>query len=116
MLEGVHHVSINVKDVDAALGFYVELLGMELLPRPELGFPGAWMRAGEQEVHLLQVDSGPPPKQQHFAFKVADVDAVRAALEAAGHNCSQPMEIAGICRQTFARDPSDNLVEFNQRL
>lgn len=115
-LEGIHHVSINVKDLDAAVDFYVDLLGMELLDRPNLGFPGAWMRAGEQEVHLLGVQSAPPPKEQHFAFKVADVDAVKAALEAAGRSCSEPMEIAGICRQAFTQDPSGNLVEFNQRL
>ena len=116
MLEGIHHVSINVKDVDAALGFYVDLLGMELLDRPNLGFPGAWMRAGGQEVHLLGVDSPPPPKEQHFAFKVADVDQVKAALKAAAHPCSGPSEIVGVCRQIFTHDPSGNLVEFNQRL
>lgn len=116
MLEGIHHVSINVKDVGAAQGFYVELLGMELLDRPNLGFPGAWMRAGGQEVHLLGVDSTPPPKEQHFAFQVADVDAVKAVLDAAGHPCSRPNEIAGVCRQAFTHDPSGNLVEFNQRL
>ncbi len=115
-LQGIHHVSINVKDVDAALGFYVELLGMELLDRPNFGFPGAWMRAGEQEVHLLGAHSGPPLKEQHFAFKVADVDEVKAALEAAGRSCSKPLEIAGVCRQAFTHDPSGNLVEFNQRL
>ena len=115
-LEGIHHVSINVKDLDAALDFYVDLLGMELLDRPNMGFPGAWMRAGEQEVHLLGVKSAPPPKEQHFAFKVADVDAVKTALEAAGRSCSEPMEIAGVCRQAFTQDPSGNLVEFNQRL
>ena len=114
-LQGIHHVSINVKDVDAAVGFYVDLLGMELLERPNFGFPGAWMRAGEQEVHLLGVHSGPPPKEQHFAFKVADVDEVKAALEAAGRSCSEPMEITGVCRQAFTHDPSGNLVEFNQR-
>jgi glyoxylase I family protein len=43
--QGIHHVSINVKDVDTALTFYIELLNLELLERPDLGFPGAWIRA-----------------------------------------------------------------------
>ncbi len=115
-LEGIHHVSINVADVAAAQAFYVGVLGMELLERPEFGFPGAWLGAGEQEVHLIGIDSGPPLREQHFAFKVANVDAVVQKLEGAGITCSKPSEIPGICRQVFTRDPSDNLVEFNQRL
>ncbi len=115
-LEGIHHVSINVKDVEAALGFYVDVLGMELLPRPDFGFPGAWLRSGGQEVHLIGIDSGPSPKEQHFAFKVADLAQARQALEDAGLKCSKPVELAGICRQAFTHDPSGNMVEFNQRL
>jgi catechol 2,3-dioxygenase-like lactoylglutathione lyase family enzyme len=48
----VHHVSINVSDVDAALVFYVDRLG--LVPRtdrPDFGFPGAWLDAGNQQIH-----------------------------------------------------------------
>ena len=39
--QGIHHVSINVKDVDAAVAFYVGVLNLEVLDRPDLGFPGA---------------------------------------------------------------------------
>ena len=115
-LEGIHHVSINVKDVAAAESFYVDVLEMESLDRPDFGFPGAWLRAGEQEVHLMETDSGPPPREQHFAFRVSDIDALRRRLQEAGINCSAPREIDGICRQAFTHDPSGNLVEFNQRL
>ena len=115
-LEGIHHVSINVTDVAAAQQFYVEVLGMELLPRPDVGFPGAWLGAGQQEVHLMGIDTGPPLKEQHFAFRVTDVDALVQRLEDAGITCSTPREIPGICRQVFTHDPSGNLIEFNQRL
>ncbi len=116
VMDGIHHVSINVRDVAAAQAFYVDVLKMELLQRPDFGFPGAWLRAGEQEVHLMQMDSGPPLKEQHFAFKVSDLDALRRQLQDAGIACSEPREIDGICRQCFTHDPSGNLVEFNQRL
>ena len=115
-LDGIHHVSINVSDVETAQAFYVDILGLELLDRPDFGFPGAWLRSGGQEVHLIGIDSGAPLKEQHFAFRVDDLDAVRAALEAAGVKCSKPREISGICRQAFAHDPSGNMVEFNERL
>ncbi|HCG68909.1 MAG TPA: hypothetical protein DE147_00545 [Gammaproteobacteria bacterium] len=114
--QGIHHVSINVKDVDTALRFYVQLLNLELLERPDLGFPGAWIRAGEQEIHLLGIDSGEPVKEQHFAFAVNDAQAIHAALQANGYSPTEIRDIPNICRQFFTHDPSGNMVEFNQRL
>ena len=114
--QGIHHVSINVKDVDTALRFYVQLLNLELLERPDLGFPGAWIRAGEQEIHLLGIDSGEPVKEQHFAFAVNDAQAIHAALQANGYSPTDIRDIPNICRQFFTHDPSGNMVEFNERL
>lgn len=115
-LKGIHHVSLNVKDVDASRRFYVEQLGMEELARPDLGFPGMWLRSGSQEVHLLGIDSGSPLREQHFAFLVGDLDAAIADLAAKGVTCSDPSDIDGVCRQAFTQDPSGNLIEFNERL
>lgn len=115
-LDGIHHVSINVSDVPKAQEFYVEVLGLEVLDRPNFRFPGAWLRSGGQEVHLIGIESGRPPKEQHFAFRVDDLETVRATLEAAGYKCSETNEIRGVCLQAFTHDPSGNMVEFNQRL
>lgn len=116
LLNGIHHVSINVKNVDEAVGFYSGVLGMSVLPRPDLGFPGAWLRSGDQEVHLLGIESTAPPKEQHFAFEVKDLSTVIDAVSKAGFRCSSPREIPAVCIQAFTHDPSGNMVEFNQRL
>ncbi|MFK7916082.1 MAG: VOC family protein [Pseudomonadales bacterium] len=116
LLAGVHHVSINVSDVAAAKAFYVDLLGMQDLPRPDFPFPGAWLGIGGQELHLLGIESTAPPKEQHFALAVTDLAALRQQLAEAGVAVSEPTEIAGVCLQSFAHDPSGNMVEFNQRL
>jgi len=113
---GIHHVSINVQDVESAVAFYVDLLELEQLDRPDLGFPGAWLKSGDQEVHLLGIESDAAPKEQHFAFLVEDLDKVIQRLELNNIKISRPNEIAGVCRQSFAHDPSGNMVEFNQRL
>ena len=110
---GVHHVSINVDNLDACLDFYVEKLGLEVLPRPDFGFPGAWLRSGGQEVHLIQIEDHSAPKGQHFAFRVADLDATRVALEAAGVEVSKPFELPG-GRQSFLHDPAGNMLELNE--
>ena len=114
--QGIHHVSINVNNVDAALDFYVGVLNLELKHRPDLGFPGAWIQAGEQEIHLLGIDSGVTVKEQHFAFAVSDADTVHHALTERGFNPSAIREIPAVCRQFFSHDPSGNMIEFNQRL
>ena len=113
---GIHHVSLNVDDVALAQTFYVDLLGMKLLDRPDLGFPGLWLGTGSQEVHLLEIEAGERVKEQHFAFLVDDVDEVVAHLGANNIECSKPSTIPGVCVQAFAHDPSGNMIEFNQRL
>ena len=114
--QGIHHVSINVDDVDAALEFYVNTLNLQTLPRPDLGFPGAWLKAGDQEIHLLGIHSGEPLKEQHFAFAVANAESIRSSMVQAGFSPSEIRDIPNVCRQFFAHDPSGNMVEFNQRL
>ena len=113
---GIHHVSINVSDVAEAERFYCEVLGLEKLPRPDLGFAGAWLQTGVQQVHLLGKGSVEPLPEQHYAFLIDDADALLQRLES--HNIAPRSvgEIAGVCRQIFVHDPSGNLVEFNQPL
>ena len=41
--QGLFHVAIKTGDLDATIKFYSEILGLELAPRPDFGFPGAWM-------------------------------------------------------------------------
>lgn len=110
----VHHVSINVRDLEAAESFYVGILGLPRLPRPDLGVAGSWLAAGERQIHLIQSDRLPQDCGQHFAFRVEDLDAARAALQAAGVEVSKAFQIPGAGRQCFCRDPSGNLVELNQ--
>lgn len=110
---GVHHVSINVDDVDAALAFYVDTLGLSVrADRPNFGFPGAWLDAGNQQVHLI---GGTPPadRGQHFALAVGDLDAVIGEIRDRGIEVSDAV-LVGTGRQAFLHDPAGNMVELNQ--
>jgi glyoxylase I family protein len=110
---GVHHVSINVADVDAARSFYVDVLGLSLrTDRPDFGFGGAWLDVGAQQVHLIEAP-GPDDRGQHFALQVADLDATIHELRAAGTDVSDASPV-GTGRQAFLHDPSGNLVELHQ--
>lgn len=118
-LLGVHHVSINVTDLDQTLAFYRDTLGLQVLgnrPDAVISVDGAWLGCPDgRELHLL-VNEMPTAKGQHWAFEVADIEATVATLTEAGHKVSKPATMEGICRQVFCKDPSGNLVEFNQRL
>ncbi|HZR14125.1 MAG TPA: VOC family protein [Acidimicrobiia bacterium] len=110
---GVHHVSINVSDVDEAVRFYVDVLGLtQRGDRPELGIGGAWLDAGSQQVHLLEA---PPPasRGQHFAVQVDDLPAVVAELRSRGIGVSDASRV-GTGLQAFVNDPSGNTVELHQ--
>ncbi len=115
---GVHHVSINVHDAEQTMRFYVDALGLEVLPRPDFGVPGYWLRCGGQEVHLIEMaDHKVPDRPQfgpHFALRVRDIDAARDELKSKGIEVSEAMELPTGARQCFLHDPAGNMVELNQ--
>lgn len=111
---GVHHVSLNVDDVEAALAFYVDDLGLTVrADRPDFDFGGAWLDVGGQQVHLIE-GAVPTQRGQHFALEVADIDAAVAELRARGLTVTDPVSV-GRARQAFLDDPSGNRVELQQR-
>jgi catechol 2,3-dioxygenase-like lactoylglutathione lyase family enzyme len=110
---GIHHVSINVVDVDAAIAFYTEVLGLAVRDdRPDFGFGGAWLDLGGQQVHLIEA-AAPPALGQHFAVQVEDLDATIAELRAQGVEVSDASPV-GTGRQAFLQDPSGNGLELHQ--
>jgi catechol 2,3-dioxygenase-like lactoylglutathione lyase family enzyme len=111
--QGVHHVSINVDDVDRALDFYVGTLGLQPRhDRPDFGFPGAWLDAGGQQLHLI---GARPPTDlgQHFALLVDDLDAAIASLRDRGVKVTDAVPV-GPGRQAFLSDPAGNNIELHQ--
>jgi glyoxylase I family protein len=116
-IHAIHHVSLVVADTERALRFYCDLLGLEVDPeRPDLGFPGAWLRIGGQQVHLLELPNPDPVdgrpahggRDRHLAVTVTDLDAIAALLGAAG--ISYSMSRSGR-RALFTRDPDANALE-----
>lgn len=115
LVADIHHVSLNVTDTERSLGFYRDVLGMAVLPRPDFSFGGAWLDAGNgRQIHLIEARV-PTDHGQHVAFRVDDIDAVVAALRSAGFTPNDPRPVGDTAiRQTFLRDPDGNLLEFTQ--
>ena len=109
-MQGLHHVGFTVRDLDASIRFYHDVLGLPFVNEPSpwfagpglgpaVGVPGAALRqvslaAGALTVELLQYKS--PPSEttgplasnnlgaSHVAFLVDDIHAKKAELEANG--------------------------------
>lgn len=115
IVRDLHHVSINVVDVERAASFYVDVLGMDRLDRPDVGFPGAWLGfAGGRQVHLIEA-TVPGDVGQHFAFAVDDIEVAVAALASAGTAVRGPAPVGESgARQAFFHDPDGNRLELNQ--
>ncbi len=86
MITGINHTTLAVRDLQRALAFYTEILGLRPLVRWE---GGAYLLAGEAWLCLsvdAQARAAPHPDYTHLAFSVSQeaFSALGAALRAAG--------------------------------
>lgn len=112
------HVSMIVADTQKALAFYGDVLGLTVDDeRPDLGYPGAWLQCGEQQIHLLELPNPDPVtgrpehggRDRHAAFAIENLDVLTAALDKAG--VTYTLSKSGR-RALFCRDPDGNALEF----
>ncbi len=93
----VHHVAVVVRDLDAALGFYRDTLGMPLelvLPVPSDQVRIGFLTVGESRIELVEPTSDDTGVARfltsrgegfhHVCFEVPDVAATLAELADAG--------------------------------
>lgn len=115
------HVGFIVADVKISLNFYIEVLGLGVDPkRPDLGYPGAWINIGKQQIHLMQLpnpdaNSARPDhggRDRHVAFSVTPIDKLIERLE--GKAIPFTRSRSGR-KAIFFRDPDGNALEFSEQ-
>lgn len=113
----LHHSSLMISDLDASLKFYTEIIGLQQMERPDLGFPGAWFQLGEnQQLHIIKLPNmdsttGRPEhggRDRHVALTVDNFDVVRESLDT--NNIFYSMSKSGR-KALFVRDPDANAIE-----
>ncbi|HIE37720.1 MAG TPA: methylmalonyl-CoA epimerase [Anaerolineae bacterium] len=96
-MSAIHHIAIAVHNLDAALAFYRDALGLGMTERrevPEEGGEIAFLPAGEGEIELLQpLSEGGGVARflekrgeglHHICLQVDDIEAAMERLRSAG--------------------------------
>jgi catechol 2,3-dioxygenase-like lactoylglutathione lyase family enzyme len=113
----INHVSVNAKDLQESVDFYVDLLGAEPLTTPNFGLPVQWLALGRTQLHLFERDLQ-PTSHHHFGITVDDLEPVYRAADRRGAFDdiafkNHLVELPGDVVQLYVRDPAGNLVEID---
>jgi len=126
----INHYLVVSKNLERSKKFYQEVLGLELAERPDFGFPGYWLKTGDNIcVHLASQDPNKirdnfllkkHPKGttgsgsvDHIAFLAQNPEEVRNRIQknkVEMHFRSFP---DAKLFQIFLKDPDDVTIELN---
>jgi len=140
-VRGIHHLGIVVPDLDVAVAFYSEMLGLEKVYDESwekgdatydqgIGLSGSaargvQLRSANTYLELWEYSAprqeGPDPGSlganelgfRHLAVEVDDVEAAWEKLkELGGHVMNDPVRFDDGGAAVYARDPFGNIIEF----
>ncbi|MCX5513263.1 glyoxalase [Kaistia algarum] len=112
---GLDHVQIAMpcgREAEAR-AFYGAVLGLAEIAKPEelARRGGVWFEVGDRQLHLGVEADFRPARKAHPAFRVADLDAIRASLTSAGYQLIEDDALPGYDR-CYVSDPFGNRLEF----
>jgi predicted enzyme related to lactoylglutathione lyase len=117
MITGTDFVTVPTEDLDAAVAFYGDTLGLHRsVHMPERGF-------AEFETGNLTLSVIMPSKMgmeryvsnNTIALRVDDMEDARARLEASGVTFAGDTMDTGVCHMAFFRDPHGNPLMLHHR-
>jgi catechol 2,3-dioxygenase-like lactoylglutathione lyase family enzyme len=129
-LTELNHYLVVSKDLERSMQFYRDVLGMQLADRPDFGFPGYWLKVGDQTcLHLASQDESKvrdqyllkdhPPgttgsgSVDHIAFLATNPKAVRDQIS--HHKIKMHFRSLPDAKlfQIFLKDPDEITIELN---
>jgi catechol 2,3-dioxygenase-like lactoylglutathione lyase family enzyme len=107
------HIAVPTECLEEAKNFYSEIIGLELIDRPNHLFTtrGYWFNIGNVQLHV-GIEPRMPVSTRHTAFEVTDVDAALNYLKDKVQILEEP-KIPGRRRFAFL-DPFGNRMELLQ--
>jgi catechol 2,3-dioxygenase-like lactoylglutathione lyase family enzyme len=129
-LTGLNHYLVVSRNLDRSRKFYEDVLGMQLADRPDFGFPGYWLKLGDDIcVHLASQAPNKVRDQfllkkhpkgtegsgsvDHIAFLARDPREVRERIRR--HKVEMHYRSFPDAKlfQIFLKDPDDVTIELN---
>lgn len=116
-ITGMNHFTVLTDDVERTVAFYRSTVGMEPGPRPDLGFPGAWLYIGGSA--LLHIIGGRPKEQlkpgvlDHMAFSATGLVPTLQRLDELGIHYAHRRQAGVGTWQVFFFDPNGARVELD---
>ena len=116
-IHSILHASFLIDNLDESLRFYCDILGLQIDPhRPDLGYPGVWLRINDtQQIHLLQLpnpDSQQRPEHgghdRHVALQVDSISELETLLTQKQIGFTKSKSRTNVL---FVRDPDNNALE-----
>jgi catechol 2,3-dioxygenase-like lactoylglutathione lyase family enzyme len=127
---GLDHYFVRANDLERTKDFYCDVLGFEVMPRPDFPFPGYWLGVnGRIQVHMGPhgiADAGryylgTTPRSgtdnagvvDHIAFLATDPEAFRKRFDELGIKARNRYFPAFKLYQSFIADPNGLMIELN---
>ena len=116
-IPALHHVALNVNDLEACERFYTELLGMRVEWRPDAD--NVYLTGGQDNLALHRVSFGIEPasaqRLDHIGFMIHDIGVVDEWFAFLRLNnvpiVKEPKTHRDGARSFYCRDPAGNTVQ-----
>jgi catechol 2,3-dioxygenase-like lactoylglutathione lyase family enzyme len=126
----LNHYFVRANDLERTKDFYCDVLGFEVMPRPDFPFPGYWLGVnGKIQVHMgphgipdtERYYLGTTPRSvtdnagvvDHIAFLATDPEAFRTRFDELGIKARNRYFPAFKLYQSFIADPNGLMIELN---
>ena len=116
---GLFHLAIKTDDLQATRAFWIDVIGLMEVPRPDFGYPGAWLACpqpgGQAIIHIYAGGPalGPHGRAErgtgaidHVSLACSGYHAYRARFRAAGLDWREFLVPGTTLWQLFVYDPS----------
>ena len=117
LVTGTDFITVSTKDLDGAMHFYGEVLGLPFAKRWGQ-MPGAEYETGNLTIAVMQSEAFGVeyhPNNHPIALHVDDVEAARAELQSRGVEFRGDILDSGVCHQAFFQDPDGNALALHHR-
>jgi catechol 2,3-dioxygenase-like lactoylglutathione lyase family enzyme len=111
-LKHINHITYNVRDKEAALRWYQEVLGLGQIPKMVDSDHLYWLQLPSGAmVHLIEHPEAPSAPSHHTAFEVDDIEAAHRYLQGRGVGPTEIQTRHDGQRAFYINDPDGNRIE-----